>query len=165
MYPEDRLLVAYVPTPRDFELILAQGWYRIPQKYTPKGLHAEYIAFYFGRRFGDKKWAIHHFAANNGHELVQRIDLLPDEPDHPRAQEIYHKIQLGPVETLARPIISLHWRRILFIHTTWDRFQVAAEINDLLLDGDGLVDRKFSALQEASRPNYQIAESAASYLW
>ena len=117
MYPDDRVLVAYVPRPTDFTRIQTENWYRIPVKSAPKGLYAEYIAFYFGRTFGDKKWAIHYYAENLGHELVRRIDLLPDEPNHPRAQEIYYQVQLGPLNLLEQPIMSLKWRRILFIHT------------------------------------------------
>ena len=89
MYPEDRVLVAYVPRPADFELIRREGWYRIPQRSAPKGLHAEVIAFYFGRAFEEQKYAIHYYARNAGHELARRRDLLPDEPDHPRADDIY----------------------------------------------------------------------------
>ena len=81
MYPEDRVLVAYVPRPSDFDLIRREGWYRIPQRSAPKGLHAEYIAFYFGAAFGEEKYAIHYYARNAGHELARRRDLLPDEAD------------------------------------------------------------------------------------
>ncbi|MFT7585995.1 MAG: hypothetical protein ACI9EW_002424 [Cellvibrionaceae bacterium] len=166
MVADDRVLVAYVPQPTDFSLLQAESWYRIPYKYAPKGLYSEYIAFYFGRRFGDQKWAIHYFAENRGHELVRRIDLIPDEPNHKRAQDIYYRVQLGPLQKLHRPIISLQWRRILFVHTTGDRFTAAAEINDLLLDGDTLVDRQFTALNETQQSgNYRIAESANDYQW
>jgi len=44
MYPEDRVLIAYLPEPADFENIRNEGWYRIPEKHAPKGLHAEYYA-------------------------------------------------------------------------------------------------------------------------
>lgn len=148
MYPEDRVLVAYVPRPADFERIQSQHWYRIPQRYAPKGLYAEYFAFYFGRHFGEQKWAIHAYAPRLGHEMATRLELLPDEPGHPRAHELYYKVQLGPVQWLERPIISLRWRRITFIHTTWDRFQKAVEINDLILDGAGYVDRLFATLHD-----------------
>lgn len=158
MYAEDRVLVAYVPRPSDFTAVCQQHWYRIPVKHAPKGLHAEYIAFYFGKSFGDEKWAIRYYARNHGHELLRRCDLIPDEPNHPRAQEIYYKIQLSELKTLPRPIVSLRWRRILFIHTTWDRFQVATEINDLLIEGEGFADRKFSTLRENPTPPYAITE-------
>ena len=148
MYPEDRVLVAYLPTPKDLTIIQQQSWYRIPQKHAPKGLYAEYIAFYFGRRFGEQKWSIPVYAPRLGHELTTRLSLLPDEPDHPQAKALYYKVQLGELVWLERPIISLRWRRITFLHTTWDRFQVAMEVNDLLIDGEGFVDRAFATLHD-----------------
>jgi hypothetical protein len=148
MFPEDRVLVVYVPQLSDFERIETEGWYRIPLKHAPKGLYAEYFAFYFGRRFAERKWAIHGYAPRLGHELVTRAELLPDEPNHPRANDMYYKVQLGAVVWLERPIISLKWRRLTFLHTTWDRFQVAGEINDLVVDGEGFVDRQFSVLKD-----------------
>lgn len=148
MYPEDRVLIAYVPNPTDFTIIQQEQWYRIPQQHAPKGLYAEYLAFYFGRRFGSQKWAIHYYAPRLGHELVQRRMLLPDQPDHPRAENLYYKVQLGPLQKLTNPIVSLRWRRITFLHTTWDRFQDATEINDLFVEGGAYVDRLHATLKE-----------------
>lgn len=148
MYPEDRVLVAYMPRPADFAVARDDGWYRIPERRAPKGVLSEYVAFYFGRAFGEEKWAIHYYAPRVGHELVLRRDLLPDEPDHPRANEPYYKLQLGPVQRLAQPIVSLRWRRVTFIHTTWDRFRDATEINDLFIEGGPYVDRLYATLKE-----------------
>ncbi len=167
MYPDDRVLVAYLPQPADFARIQQEGWYRIPQSHAPKGLHAEYYAFYFGRRFGPQKWSIVYFAPRLGHELVQRVDLLPNEPDHPRAGDLYYKVQLGPLQALPEPIISLRWRRVTFIHTTGDRFMDAREINDLFVEGGEYVDRLFVALKERGlRPerNYEVKEAGGSYI-
>lgn len=166
MYPEDRVLIAYVPRPRDFERARGEGWYRIPQQYAPKGLYAEYFAFYFGQRFGSEKWAIHYYAERLGHELTTRLALVPEEPDHPRALELYYKVQLGPLQKLAQPIVSLRWRRVTFIHTTWDRFQDAREINDLFIEGGEYVDRLYATLKERGlRPerNYRVEEAGGSY--
>ncbi len=166
MYPEDRVLVAYVPQPADFEIVRQAGWYRIPQKHAPKGLHAEYFAFYFGRRFGPEKWAIHYYAAQLGHELTTRLALFPEQPDHPRAHEMYYKVQLGPLQKLAQPIVSLRWRRVTFLHTTWDRFQDATEINDLFVDGDPYVDRLYATLKEhgiQAERNYRVQEAGTVY--
>jgi len=154
MYPEDRVLVAYLPHPDDFARIQRENWYRIPQQHAPKGLYAEYLAFYFGQAFGPDKWAIHYCAPRLGHELQYRRELLPDQPDHPRANELYYKVQLGPLQKLDRPIISLRWRRLAFLHTIWDRLQTAVEINDLLLEGEGLVDRRFATLREEGPDNW-----------
>jgi hypothetical protein len=148
IHPDDRILVAYLPHPRDLELLQTGGWYRLPQKVVPKGLHAEYIAFYLGSKFGDQKWAIHFYAPKLGHELVRRLDLLPDEPEHPRAQEVYYKIQVGALLYLPEPIVSLRWRRFLFLHTTGDRLQTAREIRDLVIKGEGFSDREFVTLRE-----------------
>jgi hypothetical protein len=166
MYPEDRVLVAYVPAPADFTIIQEESWYRIPQRHMPKGLYAEYFAFYFGRKFGPDKWAIHYYAPQQGYELLSRRDLLPDQPDHPRADDYYYKVQLGPLQKLSRPIISLRWRRITFIHTTWDRFQDAQEINDLFVEGGDYVDRLYATLKERgiqSERNYQVKEDGVRY--
>lgn len=166
MYPEDRVLVAYMPRPADFESVRQEGWYRIPQTHAPKGLYAEYFAFYFGREFGEKKWAIHFYARQNGYELLKRVDILPGEPDHPRAGALYYKVSLGPLQQLEQPIVSLRWRRITFMHTTWDRFIDAREINDLFIDGGIYVDRLYYALKERgiqAERNYEVKEPVASY--
>jgi hypothetical protein len=166
VYPEDRVLVAYLPSPADFDLIRQQGWYRIPQKHAPKGLHAEYYAFYFGRNFGPQKWAIHYYAKQTGYELVTRQELLPDQAEHPRAKELYHKVSLGPLQQLEQPITSLRWRRIVFMHTTWDRFQEAREINDLFIEGGEYVDRLYATLKERgiqAERDYLLEEPGANY--
>lgn len=148
MYPEDRVLIAYMPDPADFALLQSEGWYRIPLKHAPKGLHAEYYAFYFGREFGPKKWAIYYYAKQLGYELVTRIDLFPDQTQNPRANDYYYRVSLGPLEELEEPIISLRWRRITFLHTTWDRFVDAREIGDLMVEGGEYVDRTFATLKD-----------------
>ena len=166
MYPEDRVLVAFVPRPEDFDLIQSEGWYRVPKRHAPKGLYAEYFAFYFGRSFGPEKWAIFYYARNLGHELVPRRDLLPNQTDHPRADEPYYKVQLGPILTREHPILSLRWRRVTFIHTTWDRFEDAREINDLFIEGGRYVDRLYATLKERgiqAERNYRVSELAATY--
>jgi len=168
MYPEDRVLVGVMPDPRDLVLAREQHWYRIPVKHTPTGIHAEYIAFYFTRRFPQElRWAIHFYARRTGHELVRRIDLLPDQPDHPRAEERYYKVQLGELQQREPPIPSLRWRRITFIQTTWDRFTAAQEINDLFSTDHQFVDRVYHALKrdgiQAERA-VEVSEGSTSYL-
>jgi hypothetical protein len=166
MYPEDRVLVAYVPEPEDFELIRREGWYRIPARSAPKSIHAEYLAFYFGHRFGDQKWAIHYYARQRGHELVTRRELFPEQGDHPRADDSYYRVMLGPLRPLEHAITSLRLRRITFIHTTWDRLQAAREINDLFIEGGSFVDRLYATLKERGlRPerDYLVEEPGPAY--
>ncbi len=86
---------------------------------------------YYTKKFEDDKWAIHYYAPIQGHELVTRRDLIPSEPDHPRARAWYYALQLGPFEHKLSPIVGTRWRRVTFIVTTGDRFMSAHEINDL----------------------------------
>lgn len=149
MYPEDRVLVGVMPDPRDFTFAHDQHWYRVPVKHAPTGIHAEYVAFYFTAKFPeDLRWAIHFYARRTGHEMARRIDLFPEQPNHPRAQERYYKLQLGPLKQKQPPIPSLRWRRITFIQTTWDRFVTAREVNDLFRSDNTLVDQVYHALKD-----------------
>ena len=152
--------------PRDFEIARDQGWYRVPERKATPGVFFEYLAFYFTTAFGNDKWAVHYYARRLGHELVTRRDLLPDEPAHPRAGEPYYKLQLGPLLKREPPIVSLRWRRVTFIHTTWDRFQAAEELNDLFVEGDPFVDRLYHALREADlfpERCYPVREAGIEY--
>jgi hypothetical protein len=98
--------------------------------------------------------------------MVRRVDLLPDQANHPRAEESYFKLQLGPLRQKEPAIVSLRWRRITFIQTTWDRFVAAREINDLFVTGDQFVDRVYHALKNRGiQPErlVDIRESGTTY--
>jgi hypothetical protein len=135
--PDARVLVCLINRPRDLEIARWDHWYRIPVKHAPPDYLADILAFYLSAPFGDEKWAIHEYAEVRGHELVRRVDLFPSEPNHPRANELYYKMQLGPLQRLSRPIPSLKWRRIAFIQTTGDRFMNALEVSELAEDHTG----------------------------
>jgi hypothetical protein len=140
--PDARVLVCLLNKPRDLEIARWDHWYRIPVKHAPTDYLADIIAFYLTSAFGDERWAIHEYAEVRGHELVKRIDLFPDQPDHLHANDLYYKMQLGPLQRLPRPIPSLKWRRIAFIQTTGDRFLNALEVSELVegkLSGDRFV--------------------------
>jgi hypothetical protein len=132
MNPDDVVLVAFVKSPRDFHIAANEHWYRIPARHAPRFFSgAQYLAFYFGNAFGDMKWSISGYASVRGHELVRRRDLLPQEPSHPHADELYYKLQLGTLLRREPPISSNRGRRILFLWTNWEKFCRAAEIREL----------------------------------
>ncbi|MCX7838702.1 MAG: hypothetical protein N2559_04500 [Anaerolineae bacterium] len=138
MDADDVVLIALVKQPRDLEIARAEHWYRIPARHAPAQLvQARYLAFYLPKAFGEHKWTIREYAPVRGHELVYRRDLLPNEATHPRADEPYYKLQLGPLIELPRPIVSRRGRRLVFIWTTGDKFSRAVELNDLLGKGAG----------------------------
>jgi len=149
---------------RDFGIARDEGWYRIPVKHAPESTtEAAVLAFYFTRAFGPEKWAVHWYSPVRGHELVRRSDLLPDESDHPRADDLYFKMQLGPLVKMGEPIPSLRWRRITFIETSWDRFNAAEEINDLYAPG---ADGFYVTLKEAGfypEREFSVREGGVKY--
>jgi hypothetical protein len=57
--------------------------------------------------------------------------LLLDEPAHPRAEEPYFEVQLGPMLELPRPIVSARWRRFVFVYTTGDRLLTVGDLAGL----------------------------------
>src|SRR5574342_227095 len=107
--------------------------HRIPLKSAPKTVAVDWLAFYQTAKFGDEKWAINFVAPVLGHELTTRAELLRTQPDHPRADEQYYKIQIGPLERLPRPIPSRKWRRLTFLYTTGEHLLAAEELNDLIV--------------------------------
>jgi hypothetical protein len=128
---DDLVLVAVIPEIRDLEIARVLGWYRIPLASSPKTLRVDWIAFYQPAVFGAEKWAVRYAAPVRGFELVKRKELLRDEPDHPRANEPYFKLQLGILEELARPIQALRWRRFTFLYTTGGRLCSASDLSQL----------------------------------
>lgn len=167
MHAEDRVLVAVMNRLQDFEVARDQGWYRVPESKAPRGVFFEYVAFYFTAAFGEQGYAVHYYARRLGHELLTRRDLLPDEAGHPRAGEPYYKLQLGPLQRREPPIVSRRWRRVTFIHTTWDRFQAAEEINDLFVEGGEFVDRLYHALREEGltpERQFPLREAGVEYV-
>ena len=133
--PETSLiLVAILPNQRDFDIARLFGWYRIPLKSAPKVISVDYLAFYQTKTFGEgQRWQIAYVAEILGHELVRRRDLIRDEPDHPRSEEEYFKIQIGPLQRLETAVPAGDWKRITFFYTTGEQFKIAKTINDLVV--------------------------------
>jgi hypothetical protein len=148
MFPEDRVLVGVINRKRDLAIAQAEGWYRIPQQRMPRGINAEYIAFFLSRAFKEKNSGIYYYAERKGLELAYRKDLLPKEANHPRANEAYYKVQISDLIEKQPPVMNPTRRTISFIYTTWDRFVHAEKISDLYSQDDYFVDRIYHALRD-----------------
>ena len=165
MLPESSVLIAVMNDPRDLERARVEHWYRIPVRSAPKFLPPDYVAFYCTKPFGQDAYSIRWYAQVRGHELVMRRDLLPDEPDHPRADQRYYKLQLGKLIELPHPIPSRSLRRITFVLTNGKRLNAAWEINDVFI-GSREHDLLWRALKEARlqvERNYVIREANTVY--
>jgi hypothetical protein len=129
-----------------------EGWYRIPQRSAPPRVGADYLAFYQTGAFGTEPEAqtITYYAATRRYRLVTRRELLPDEAGHPRAEDFYFRIELGPLQRLASPIPSATMRRVTFIHTTFERLTRAGDVRDLFVHAQ---DDPFHRLWDALKAN------------
>ena len=123
-----------MPSPKDLEIARLLGWYRIPYRFAPKVVRVDFITFYQPSSFGKKKGSqIEVYAEVKGVELTTRRILFSKDPNHPRADEEYYKIQLGPLQYLDHPILAGKWKRITFLYTTGKRLLQANRINDLVI--------------------------------
>ncbi len=131
------VLVAVMTSPRDLEIARLLGWYRIPLRKAPKVVDVDYLAFYQTSGFVEsERGIINYIARVRGHELTTRGELLKDERDHPRANEEYYKIQIGPLIKLVQPIKTAGWKRITFLYTTGKSLMDAAIVNDLVIQSE-----------------------------
>ena len=131
------IMVVFVPQPRDLEIVRLLGWYRVPLSSAPKVLEVDYLAFYQPASFGAAhRWQIEHYAQLRGYELVRRADLFRDEPDHPRAQEEYFKMQVGALQNLPAPVLAGNVRRLTFLYTTGKLFRTAETVSDLVVSAE-----------------------------
>ncbi len=166
--PDDSpVLVVVVNDPADLVRAREQGWYRIPLDRAPRRVAAEWLAFYQTAAFPpEERWAVRWFAPVRGYRIAARRELLPDEPDHPRADHRYYKVTLGALEPLPRPVPSRRLRRITFIATTLDRLLEAEEINDLWVKSSAQ-ERLWAALKQAdveAERQYPLREDLPQYV-
>lgn len=131
------ILVAVLPSLRDYEIARLLGWYRIPLRMAPKIVAVDLLAFYQPGTFGEEhRWQIEHVAEVRGVELTTRAELLREEADHPRAQEEYYKLSIGPLQKLSRPLPAEKWKRITFFYTLGEHFNRATTIKDLVVKNE-----------------------------
>jgi hypothetical protein len=162
--PSDLVLIAILNNRRDFEVLRLLGWYRIPLRFAPKIVDVDAVAFYQTAKFPEEKWSIRYAARVKGVELVRRVDLFQEEENHPRAQEEYYKLQLGPLETLPRVIPSPSWKRLTFVYTTGERLLRAQQAGDLALTS---ADRAvlWRALRDRRYPAADSVQTYDSFPW
>jgi len=139
VYPPDSalILVGVMTHPRDLEIARLLGWYRIPLRFAPRVIAVDYVAFYQNASFGAQHGGrIEYTAALRGHELTTRAELLRDERQHPRANEEYYKLALGPLQLLPQPILHGKWQRITFLYTLGHLLRQAKTLDDLIVPAE-----------------------------
>lgn len=128
---EAQVLVAIVPQVADLERVRHEHWYRIPLSKTPTILGCEYIAFYQTAAHGAERWSVRYLAAIKGVSICRRLDLLPEQSQHPRAHDRYYRFSLGPLQRLPVVVPSQKLRRISFITTSYGQILRAHDLREL----------------------------------
>ena len=149
--PRGEVLVAILNNLEDMRLAREAGWYRIPVSSVRKWLQGpwppHWLAFYQTKVFGPEAYAVNYYATVRSTRIVPRTALFPDTPrNHPKANRKYYQLLLENLQRLPEPIISRRLRRIVFIPTTFEKFKMAVEINDLW-DESPLEDRLWAILK------------------
>jgi very-short-patch-repair endonuclease len=128
---QSEALVAILKEPRDLEILINEGWYRIPVRNAPRRWPPRWLALYQPKVFAEQAYAVRYYGRVRRIEELPRRVLLPEEPAHPNADLLYYRIELEQLEELPQPILSRRFRRIFFIPTTYRKLLLAQEINDL----------------------------------
>lgn len=162
------VLVAVVPSRRDWDLIRAEGWYRIPVRTAPqmvKDGSITHIAFYFPSEFGEEKQSIRWYAPVEGITHKKRVELLPLEPQHRHADWDYYVLTCPALQQLPNPIYSRKPRRLLFVPTTLPKLLTAPEINYLFNDSplENLLWNQLMELGIPSERQYEVPVGATRF--
>lgn len=148
--PDDSpVLVVLVNDPAELARAQGEHWYRIPLDRAPRRIAADYLAFYQSGAFPpEERWRVRWCAPVLGYRIATRRELIPAEPEHPRADHRYYQVRVGALEPLPRPVPSRRLRRITFIPTTLARLMQAKEINDLWIKSSAQ-EKLWAALKQA----------------
>jgi len=161
------VLVVIMNNHRDWRIVQNGRWYRIPVGRAPRQIGAEYLAFFHTAAFDEEKWSVCYYAPVQAVRLARRRELILGESDHPRADDMYYRFNLGPLLTLERPVPSRRLRRVTFIHTTLQRLFEAEDVSDLWIK-QPLRERlwvEFNRQGIHAEPQVSVREGASDYLF
>ena len=142
------VLVALLPKISALETLKNESWYHIPVEKAPKRWPPKLLAFYQGKVFGAQEaYKIRYYGEIAHIDIVHRNELFPDdEKNLDKAEKLYYRLQVDKLIEREPPIVSYRPRRLVFIPTTFEKFQLAEQINDLF-DGSKLEDRLWTQLK------------------
>lgn len=133
-------LVAVLANDRDLHTFLRERTYRIPDRVLGRALARDaletsrYLALYQSGTITDGlPGAIEWWGKIADVRSMRRREVVPEEPDHPAADEVYHVLRLGRRRRRNPPLRSGRTGRFAFIRTTRKRFLGADSIDDLPL--------------------------------
>lgn len=152
-------LVGIVADDADLKRFRDEGWYRVPDRALGRSLSRDALQelralalYQTGTITDGLPGAIELWGEITAIDTLRRRDLLPDQPNHPAAAELYHCVRVRSVQHLQQPIISRLPRRITFLRTTQQHLLHAVDLNDLVV-GSPAEERLWHAVRE-TYPNF-----------
>lgn len=142
-------LVAILKDRSDLAILQEQGWYRIPVHSAPKRWPPRWLAFYQPNCFGEDAYQIKYWGEVSEINSMTRKEIFPNEIISDRSEKEYFILHLRKLEERETPIPCTRPRRLVFVPTTWAKFEQAQQINDLF-DGSFLEDQLWSELKRTS---------------
>ena len=151
------VLVAVLKDRRDRNLLLKERWYRIPLAHLPKR-HFQYIAFYQPLGLGTHGKKIEYYSRRVKAIKTKRVELLPNELDHPRAQDDYLKYEFEKIEKLKRPVRNVIPRRISFGFTSLHKLLTAGDILQLygVTPAEQIIQKRLAKLGIQTKPQLSV---------
>ena len=132
--PTKEGLIALLKDKNDFGILQEQGWYRVPVASAPRPWPPRWIGFYMPKPFGPDAYTIRYYGLVKNIQLATRRELFPNEIESALSQKQYYRVTFHGIEERPTPIPSHRPRRLIFIPTTWAKFELAEQINDLFND-------------------------------
>lgn len=142
-------LIAILKNPSDLAILRDQGWYRIPVQSAPRGWPPCWLAFYQPKSFGDDAYRVRYFGLVKAVRIASRREIFPNEIESARSDKQYYLLDLVSLTERSQPIFSIRPRRLVFVPTTWSKFERAEQINDLF-DDSPLEDHLWEKLKQQS---------------
>jgi len=124
------VLVTVLKNHKDLDILLKHKWYRIPVFYMPKR-KADYIAFYQPSIFGKSGGSIRYYAKPVSYKILKRIEILPEEFDHPYSNDEYYKLKFKKIFKLKNPVRNKSKMRVSFGFTTLEKLKKIRNIAGL----------------------------------
>ncbi len=148
--PEDQNksgLISILKDVSDLAILKNEGWYRVPIKSAPGRWPPKWLAFYHPKVFGEDAYQIRYYGFVKEIKKVKRNQLFPNEIQSTKSEQEYYQVFLEELVERPTPIISARPRRLVFVPTTWYKFENAVIVNDLF-DDSPLEDRLWLELKE-----------------
>ncbi|MDO8504341.1 MAG: DUF559 domain-containing protein [Candidatus Liptonbacteria bacterium] len=155
---EKTVLVGVLKSKRDQKILLKEKWYRIPVEFAPKRKF-KYLAFYQPAVFGKSGKRIEYYGSVLNKKVEKRINLLPKETEHPRAQDDYIKIEFSDISKLPRPIRNIIPRRVCFGFTDLKSLLSARDMLQLygVQATEQIIQKRLARLKIKTLPEFSVA--------